>query len=602
MADANWQPPAAPPPTTPTEVRPHGGLPRGLLSAPRSSQESSRFGRMFRRLPVYEVSDASLIVLAAAMIQATEEDESGQPMLDKALGSVDEDENTSVLSNGQLRLPAGYTYFGQFVDHDITFDPASSLTRQNDPNALVNFRTPAFDLDNLYGKGPSDDPYLYDADGLKLREGIEVGPDGLRDLPRALQVGAVLAGDGSEDDRFATLDRALIGDPRNDENRVIGQLQATLIRFHNAVVDWVAINEPGLATEPENHFKRAQQLVRWHYQWVVVHDFLPRIVGDDPFLPDAGVVASILKEDIYETLGGPQGVVRPKLLFYRFRDRPYMPVEFSVAVYRFGHSMVRPSYEINEFLVGVRPKPGPVPGRPGVQSFRIPVFTQTNGRIDNLNGFQPLADQWGVEWRFFLHLEDTDDNLPQPSYKIDAQLVQPLGFLPDSVAKAAPLAGGFKPEVAKSLAARNLLRGRTMSLPSGEDVAHAMGITPDPGIVIDAAFLQAAQVTDPDITQDQIDTAIADLSERTPLWFYILKEAELLGKSTDAAGQEVNGAHLGPVGARIVAEVLIGLLSGDQLSFLSVQPDWEPQLPRRDGSTTGKVFTLADLIHFATSS
>lgn len=68
-------------------------------------------------------------------------------------------------------INAGYTYLGQFIDHDLTFDPASSLQKQDDPDALVDFRTPRFDLDNIYGRGPDDQPYLYEEDGRLLQLG-----------------------------------------------------------------------------------------------------------------------------------------------------------------------------------------------------------------------------------------------------------------------------------------------------------------------------------------------------------------------------------------------------------------------------------------------
>src|SRR5712691_2777689 len=174
--------------TTPTGKAPHGGVPqRGLMTTPSSSTTAGRFGRLFRRLPVFSSSPSSMVVLGVAMLQPIEKDGQGNKVLDTQLGQVDTDENTNKLANEQLRLPAGYTYFGQFVDHDITFDPVSSLTRQNDPNALVDFRTPKFDLDSLYGRGPADQPYLYEGDGLHRALGRSLsgnpevaGPD----LPR----------------------------------------------------------------------------------------------------------------------------------------------------------------------------------------------------------------------------------------------------------------------------------------------------------------------------------------------------------------------------------------------------------------------------------
>jgi hypothetical protein len=520
---------------------------------------------MFRRLPVFQCQESSLVVLAAAMIQAIETQD-GQKVLDKALGIPDDDENTSQLPNGEFRLPSGYTYFGQFVDHDITFDPVSSLQRQNDPDALVDFRTPRFDLDSVYGKGPSDDPYAYQSD-LRLLEGGALGPGDRNDLPRASN------------------GRAIIGDPRNDENKIVSQLHATFLRLHNRVVDWVAQNEPRLADTPNNHFKRAQQIVRWHYQWVVVHDFLRRIVGDDPYNPEDGMVAQILGPERYTTAGSEEHIVRPHLLFYHWRNKPYIPIEFSVAAYRYGHSMARPSYHINQFLMANRPEPSPVPGLEGVIAQRIPFFTQSEGPRDSMNGFAPIPGQWGVDWSFLLPMGG-ETNLPQPSYKIDTVLVHPLGSLPDRVAHAEDLVPGFPPQVAQSLAFRNLLRGLRLGLPGGEHVAHAMGVTPDPKAAIDSAALQTA-IDSFGITQQMVEATVADLDGKTPLWYYILKEAALL-----------DGAHLGPVGARIVAEVLIGLLWGDPLSYLSVQPDWTPFLPRCDGTAEGP-YTLADLVKFA---
>lgn len=570
--------------TTPTGNAAHGGIPpRGLMTTPSSSTTSGRFGRLFRHLPVFSSKPDSMVVLGVATLQPIETDAQGNKVLDTQLGQVDPDENTSTLTNGQLRLPAGYTYFGQFVDHDITFDPVSSLTRQNDPNALVDFRTPKFDLDNLYGRGPQDQPYLYQDrstagnadpdDGIKLIEGKPIGPDKQRDLPRAEN------------------SRAIIGDPRNDENKIVSQLQATFIHLHNRTVDWIrGGSDKGFqGGAPDDLLKRAQQLVRWHYQWVVVHDFLRRIVGDDPFQPDEGVVTDILEAKELVTAAGSTSVIRPKLLFYQFGSKPFMPVEFSVAAYRYGHSVVRPSYHINQFLFQQRQKPQPVPGLPDVTASRIPIFTQTKGLTDSLNGFNTIVPQWGVDWNFFLPISSAK-NLPQPSYKMDTQIAHPLGALPDSVATTEALVPGLSDRVAQALPVRNLLRGLRLGLPSGEHVAHAMGVKGDPQIAITPDTLQSALQEDFGITQAQVDAAAADLKGRTPLWYYILKEAELL-----------QAAHLGAVGGRIVAETIIGLLAADPLSFLSVQPNWQPLFPRRDSKSDGP-FTLSDLFAFALSA
>ena len=79
-------------------------------------------------------------------------------------------------------IPLGFGFFGQFVDHDITLDTTSSFERQNDPEGISNFRTPALELDNVYGSGPSVDPWLYASGGIKLLVEPEFGRD---QIPRA---------------------------------------------------------------------------------------------------------------------------------------------------------------------------------------------------------------------------------------------------------------------------------------------------------------------------------------------------------------------------------------------------------------------------------
>jgi hypothetical protein len=506
--------------TTPTGRPHHGVAQRGLESLP-SSPFTGRFGRMFRELPVFDHDPATLSALAGTMIQDAEPTQTAD-------GAFDEDENPA-------RVPAGYTYFGQFIDHDITFDPVSSLDRQNDPDALVDFRSPRFDLDNLYGRGPDDQPYLYDHDDpVKLRLGEPVddagsafaGPDLPRDTPRDAAGG--LRG------------VALIGDPRNDENLVVSQLQVTFIKFHNRMVDKVRADKPQLSRAET--LKEAQRLVRWHYQWAVVYDFLPRVVGPD-------VVDDIFRQERYRVAGADVVVPRPRLLFYD-ASRPYIPVEFSVAAYRFGHSMIRPNYHINDFVRANRA--ASTPDLP-----RVPIFSDDPGEFSNLNGFRRLPPKWGIQWKYFFEMpgEVEEGAAPKMSYKIDAVLSNPLAKLPQVHA----------PDI-RSLAERNLLRGRSMGLPSGQRVAQAMGITP--------------------LTEAELGVeAFPDLAGNDPLWHYILKEAEVRG-----------GARtLGPVGGRIVAEVLIGLLAGDPLSYVNVEPGWTPDL-----AVNGS-FGVPELIAFALS-
>src|SRR6266536_1279728 len=189
---------------TPYFGPPHGRVPRGLESVPRSVSYDGRFGRMFRKLAPFEPSYDDLTRLAAIMIEPT--DANGDP--------VDVEQPEAPSNNDSV--PAGITYLGQFIDHDLTFDPTSKLQRENDPDGLRNFRTPRFDLDSLYGSGPDDNPFLYQ-DGVKFL--IGQNGTGEEDLPRN------------------TAGRALIADPRNDENLIVSQLHLAFLKYHNKVVD-----------------------------------------------------------------------------------------------------------------------------------------------------------------------------------------------------------------------------------------------------------------------------------------------------------------------------------------------------------------------------
>jgi len=224
----------------------HGVL-RGLTQTPANGPFNGRFTRLFPHLSAARHADADLVKLGAAMTAQFEATPTPET-------EADDEENTGIR--------AGYTYLGQFIDHDITFDPVSSLQRQNDPNALEDFRTPAFDLDNVYGRGPADQPYLYRNDGLHMLLGDSLtGADNdpnARGVPRNRPSPNEPA-------------RALLGDPRNDENVIVSQLQAAMLRFHNRVVDFTSAKE----------FEDAQRTVRFHYQWIVLNDFLKTIVGEE---------------------------------------------------------------------------------------------------------------------------------------------------------------------------------------------------------------------------------------------------------------------------------------------------------------------------------
>jgi hypothetical protein len=472
----------------------HGAAaPRGQDGVPLSPLHEGRFGRMFRDPQPLRPDDAALTALAKLV---------------KESGSAAAGDNT--------KIPSGYTYLGQFVDHDITFDPTSKLQRDNDPDALVDFRTPRFDLDCLYGSGPDDDPFMYEWSspsnrGVKLLVGRNpsTGAFDRDDLPRNQQ------------------GRALIGDPRNDENIIVSQLQLLMIRFHNKVVDRTRSKQK---LEGAALFQEAQRITRWHYQWIVVHDFLERIVGKE-------TARAVLKPATATT---PAQAV---LNFYEPRNNPYMPVEFSGAAYRYGHSMVRAAYDLNDIVVGV------------------PIFVAADkpGPLDHLGGFRRLPSLWTIDWSFYY--KTTAAARPQLSRKIDTSISAPLFKLPGLP--------GNRP----SLPLLNLKRGRALGLPSGQDVAAAMGAPP-----LTAAQLGLNTIDLPPEGRAQLEAA-------TPLWFYLLREAAVLG----------NGERLGMVGGRIVAEVLVGLLAGDPQSYLRRKPTWKPILP----SAKQGDFTMPDLVKFA---
>jgi hypothetical protein len=264
-------------------------------------------------------------------------------------------------------IPALYTYFGQFIDHDITFDPMTTLIQHNDPDAVTDFRTPALDLDNVHSRGPGDQPYLYGDDGVHFLLGDKLD-SGALDLPR-----------NGADPR-----RALIGDPRNYENSIVSQFQALMLRFHNRVVD----------ENPTLSFPVIQSIMRWHYQWVVIYDFLPKIVS-------ASVLNALKTDKQYD---------QKKLQFYHWKNDPFMPVEFSVAAYRLGHSMVRPGYRLNDddsTLLPIFPVPETVPGAPA------------GGISPGLTGFQAMAKNRGIDWGRFI-----DIGAPR-AYGEDPDKVQP---------------------------------------------------------------------------------------------------------------------------------------------------------------------------------
>jgi hypothetical protein len=561
----------------------HGDL-RGA-DAPHSAQFEGSFGRMFRTLPPAVFHEEELKKLAAigtGMLSAPEvvTNKAGKEERDsRGFLIPDATPEDQVDDEENFGIPAGYTYLGQFIDHDITFDPASSLQGQNDPDALIDFRTPALDLDNVYGRGPADQPYMYEPDGIHFAFGKELTfgdkkKSNARDLPRS-----------------AGTDRAIIGDKRNDENVIVSQLQGAFLKFHNNVADAL------LKLSSKTTFEEIQRVVRWHYQWVVLHDFLPRIVGQDvvhDILPHLKENMSIYKH-------------KPELHFFHWHTRPYIPVEFSVAAYRYGHSMVRPIYRLNTEL-GANATPDEI--KRGVAGRQF-IFAAVEKQA--LNGFHGFPTQWAIDWNLFFErtkkLDDPKNRGPhrvQPSYKIDSSLVNPLAFLPEfsQLKGTGPDLETDKDGFPRSqhgtipnLALRNLLRGNSMGLPSGQTVARYMGLDPIPDkeLTVGKANLDGLK------TNKSISDFGDGFKDNAPLWFYVLAEAQhdwvQAAKKRKGSDETINmtPVHLGAVGGRIVAEVLIGLMLGDPNSFLSMWPTWKPLFAEKGRFGMPQFITAAGL-------
>jgi hypothetical protein len=467
---------------------------------------ADRFGRMFPDLPSFvEATDRNRAALS----------DMGRPggMLDArdnlAAGPVAllADPNLSLNNRDNPTHTAGTTFLGQFLDHDMTFDTTSVLGVPTSPEGTVNNRTPALDLDSVYGGGPSVSPHLYQSDRIKLR--IESG--GLfEDVPRNP--------DGS----------AIIADPRNDENAIISGLQAAFILFHNNVVEHLR----GQGVPQNQLFAQARRLVTWHYQWIIVHQFLAEVIGAD-------VVNDIL-------LRGRR--------WYRPEPGPaFIPVEFQGAAYRFGHSMVRPSYRLN------------LAGNPDGSAFFGFIFDPVGdfeADPSDLRGGARSPRRF-VGWQTFFDFgpQFTDPGSSNPAIRrnkrIDTKISTPLFRLP-----LGAIADGTPPV---SLPQRNLLRQLTWSIPAGQRIAQVMG----------APMLHL---------QELANYGVA-LENQTPLWYYVLAEAERLA----------DGLRLGPVGGRIVGEVFIGLLQLDPNSYLAAAPSWRPTLPTQ---TPGD-FRMTDLLRFS---
>jgi Animal haem peroxidase len=403
------------------------------------------YGRLFAELPSFSVEQELLFALGR---------------VGGLCDCGDEEDNPASLAS----VAAGWPIFGQFIAHDITAD-RSAPQAHVDPSQLRNARSPRLNLEGLYGDGPVGHPFLF-----------------RRDDPAKL-----LTAPGGRDLLRNTEGTAIIGDPRNDSHVLVSQMHLAFVHAHNAFVD-----QARAGGQPEARvFEAAARELLWHYQTVVLREFLPSLIG-------AGITDLIMRGD---------------RRYYRPHDQPFIPLEFADAAYRYGHSQIRHAYQLN------------------AAGDAVPIFP-------DLLGFRPVAAQHHIEWS---GLFDAPGAPPAArSKKIDGRLVGALIALPVA------LTGVSEVKELQSLAVRDLARGQGVGLPSGEAVARRMGERP--------------------LTAEEVGTTSAGWTSETPLWYYILREADVRNA----------GDRLGPVGARIVGEVLIGLLDLDPSSVRHAPSSWTP--------------------------
>ena len=481
--------PSAPPAEGGAPIIPIGGPP-------------NTFGRLFDLPPFAEDSPA----LQEALVDIGRPGGIMDANDDLSAGPIELITNPALSANNPDNTShgAGMTFIGQFIDHDLTRDLTSPLGVPAAPEDHRNGRMPAFDLDSVYSRGPQRDRQFYDPeDRIKLP--VDTG--------------------GQFEDYARQEGRAIIPDARNDENLMLSGIHLATMLFHNKTVD--QLRAAG-GSDDQEVFAEARRLTRWHYQWIVMNEVLPAYVGREQ------AIAALTRPNVFGN------------------GRVLMPVEFQGAVYRFGHSMVRPSYRAN--LAGDNGEP-----------FFGFIFDAEGGDSadpSDLRGGARAARRF-IDWQTFF---DFGDGELKHNKLIDTTISSPMFNLPPLTIELGPGA----PLGPTSIAARNLLRHITWEQPSGQAIADELGVE---------------RVAPADLS-DLADYELG-LEESTPLWFYALREAEIMA----------DGLTLGPVGGQIIADCYVGFMLSDDNSYMAQDPDWTPTVDTRSGDPEG--FDMVDFLTFA---
>jgi hypothetical protein len=435
------------------------------------------------------------------------------------------------MTERRVRIPAGYTYLGQFVDHDISLDsavldmipPWGTILSSN----ISNKRTPFLNLETIYGFECScnkDEPPRAQLLQENSKTLLKLGDTQPTQLVNEVFFGKDLP-------RIPNGPTAQIVDSRNDENLAVAQTQVAFMRFHNAVVKFLK------SGDTNETFEEARKIVIQHYQWILLKDYLPRVIKE-----------SVLNDVLIE---GNQ-------FYFPKKETPFMPLEFSVAAFRFGHSMIRNSYNWNRFFNDLQLPSGAT----------LKELSELTGR-GGLGKKNHLPSEWAINWNWFYESLDPPRGMSNLAEAITTKISSGLGLLPNDL--------GTFPTIFNrntSLPAKDLYRSRALSLPNGQEVAKRIFGT-------DERILKPEQIAN--LLPANLKYTF---SKETPLWFYILAEAEI----------EEHGQTLGEVGSRIVAETFVKLIRLSSPSILKEEEKFEPNPAFL--SPLEKNFGMAQLLKF----